>query len=796
MFRISAALKIVFAIILSLVSSVTLYGQTGVLKGKIVTDEELVFGATAGFPELGLGAVSDETGSFEIKNIPAGTYLIKISFLGYSTIQEKVTIEADKEISKTFTLYPDYLQLNETVVTGSRKEVPMYNAPVIISRIDSRIFSSTQSLSLSEGLNFSPGLRLENNCQNCGFTQLRMNGLNGPYTQILVNSRPIFSALTGVYGLDMIPANMIDRVEVVRGGGSALYGGNAIAGIVNILTKQPIRNSFEAGINYGFTDLQEPDRTITANGSIVSEMLDKGVSLYAYNRDRQPWDKDGDGFTEMTQLRNTTFGMDAFIRPSESNLLQLNVFNINEFRRGGENKDIPPHQTALAEQLEHNIIGGSLSFEQATSNLKHKISVYTSAQSTKRGSYYGAGGRILTDSDTLTPEDIVALNAYGNSKGLSLVGGLQYSYDIHKIVLLMAGSEVQYNRVEDRMPGYNRLTDQKVLVSGNYAQLEITPSEKISMVVGGRLDFVRIDGFYGLDITSFHQKKNLQSFVPRASLMYQPHQNLKIRASFAQGYRAPQAFDEDLHIETVGGSARFIRLSEDLKTERSNSLNASVNYSKVSGKIQTNIVLEGFYTNLSNPFITADQEELPGGVIAFTKRNGNGASVQGMNAELNMAIAAKFNFQTGATFQTARYQRSELIWEPENPGDGETLSTRNIVRTPNLYGFFTMNYNPIEAFKASLSGVITGKMDVPHVIQPETGQTVMKESKPFMELNIRCSYHIDIKGDTHFELIAGVQNIFNSFQKDFDRGPDRDASYVYGPSRPRTLFVGLKFGLH
>jgi outer membrane receptor for ferrienterochelin and colicins len=233
-----------------------------------------------------------------------------------------------------------------------------------------------------------------------------------------------------------------------------------------------------------------------------------------------------------------------------------------------------------------------------------------------------------------------------------------------------------------------------------------------------------------------------------------------------------------------------------LKTESSNSLNASVNFTKVSGKFQTNVVLEGFYTNLNNPFITADQEELPGGVIAFTKRNGNGASVQGLNAELNMAVAAKFNFQTGATFQTARYKQSELIWEPENPEDGEILSTRKIVRTPNLYGFFTMNYNPVEAFKASISGVITGKMDVPHVINPETGLTVMKQSDPFLELNIRCSYHIDIKGDTHFELIGGVQNIFNSFQRDFDRGPERDASYVYGPSRPRTIFVGLKFGLH
>jgi outer membrane receptor for ferrienterochelin and colicins len=90
-------------------------------------------------------------------------------------------------------------------------------------------------VTLSEGLSFSPGLRIENDCQNCGFSQVRMNGMEGPYSQILINSHPIFSGLAGVYGLELIPTNMIERIEVVRGGGSALYGSNAIAGTINII---------------------------------------------------------------------------------------------------------------------------------------------------------------------------------------------------------------------------------------------------------------------------------------------------------------------------------------------------------------------------------------------------------------------------------------------------------------------------------------------------------------------------------------------------------------------------------
>ena len=125
--------------------------------------------------------------------------------------------------------------LNEIVVSASRSEQKRIEAPIIVSTISPKLLSTVQAVTLSEGLNFSPGLRLENNCQNCGFTQVRMNGMEGPYTQLLINSRPIISGLAGVYGLELLPTNMIERIEVVRGGGSALFGSNAIAGTINLI---------------------------------------------------------------------------------------------------------------------------------------------------------------------------------------------------------------------------------------------------------------------------------------------------------------------------------------------------------------------------------------------------------------------------------------------------------------------------------------------------------------------------------------------------------------------------------
>ena len=140
--------------------------------------------------------------------------------------------------------------------------------------------NATQSVSVADGLNFSPGVRVETNCQNCGFTQVRLNGLEGAYTQILLNSKPVFSSLLGVYGLEQIPTNIIERIEIVRSGGSALYGSNAIAGTVNIITKDPILNTWEIGSTLALVDGKSADRILTLNTSIVADDLNSGVGRY------------------------------------------------------------------------------------------------------------------------------------------------------------------------------------------------------------------------------------------------------------------------------------------------------------------------------------------------------------------------------------------------------------------------------------------------------------------------------------------------------------------------------------
>jgi outer membrane receptor for ferrienterochelin and colicins len=789
--------KIILFLVLSmLVLPKGLHAQSAEFSGSVVSEDGPLEYACIIFKDIQVGGITNAEGIFEVLNVPAGTHWVQISSTGYVSFSDSITFREGQSVQRHFRLKPDLLNLSQTVVTGTRNRVERYNSPVIVNTIDAAVFELTQSINVADGLNFSPGLRVENNCQNCGFTQLRMNGLDGPYSQILINSRPIFSALAGVYGLEMLPANMVDRIEVVRGGGSVMYGGNAIAGTVNILTKNPVKNTFDAGINQSLIYGETSDRTINFNGSVVSEDLKKGISFFGFNRNRDNWDANGDGFSEMVALRNNTFGFDAFYALNDQSTIKLGTYYINEFRRGGNKFDLFPHQTDITEQLEHDILSTNLGYEYLSKNNRHKLNVYASLQHVNRMSYYGGGGRVLGQGDTLTPDDILAINAYGSSTDLSTITGLQYNVFLNPKITVLLGAEYVYNDVLDEMPGYGRVIDQQVGTLGSFAELEIKPTSKLTFLVGGRFDHLNIQGNYNLAEERFTNEKNLNVFVPRMTALYNMKENLKLRASFAQGYRGPQAFDEDLHIETVGGAARFIRINPNLEVERSNSAVLSLNYDKYLGKNQMNFVLEGFYTRLTNPFIFADQQELPSGVAVITKRNGDGATVSGINLEANYAFSSKLILQSGATLQTGVYDVEEELWAPDDPSENtQTTTTRRLLRTPNAYGYYSLVYNPTKAMTFSYSGVLTGTMDVPHVIDAETERTVLKSTPVFFENNIKVGYAFQTSGDYKVEVFGGVQNLLNSYQEDFDLGANRDAGYVYGPIRPRTFFMGLKFGL-
>ena len=705
-----------------------------------------------------IGTVTDATGHYFLKNLPEGNFVLEASSVGYKTISRNVSLRKGKTLEENFELEEDAVALDGVVVSANRSVTKRRLAPTLVNVVDMKMFENTNSPTLSQGLNFQPGVRVETNCQNCGFQQVRINGLDGPNTQILIDSRPIFSALSGVYGLEQIPANMIERVEVMRGGGSALFGSSAIAGTINIITKEPLRNSGQ--LAHTLTSIggsSSFDNNTSLNASLVTDNHRAGLYVFGQNRHRDAYDHDGDGYSEMPKLKNQTVGFRSFLKTSTYSKLTFEYHHLQEFRRGGNLLNRPPHEADIAEQIQHSINGGGLKFDYFAPNEKHRLTVYTSAQHTDRDSYYGS------------KKD---QNAYGKTTDLTFIGGSQYVYSFGKCLFmpadLTAGLEYNRDNLKDDMWGYNRYTKQTVNIGSAFLQNE-WKNEKWSILLGGRLDK--------------HNLINHVIFSPRANLRFNPSEDINLRLSYSSGFRAPQAFDEDLHIENVGGTVSMIERAKNLKEEKSQSFSASADMYHRFGAFQVNFLVEGFYTRLSDVFVLENIGERDG-ILIKERRNGSGAKVLGLSMEGKMAYLSLFQLQAGVTLQQSRYDEPEK-WSETAPAE------KKIFRTPNTYGYFTATYTPIKPLSLSLSGTYTGSMLVQHMAG-YIDKDVAVNTRDFFDMGVKVAYDFKLYKSVDLQLSAGVQNVFNAYQNDFDKGADRDSGYIYGPSLPRSFFAGVK----
>lgn len=707
-----------------------------------------------------IGTTTDRSGHYFLKNLPVGKHIVRVSGLGYVTVEQEVEFVANRTVELNFLVRESAMNLNEVVVSATRNETNRKEASVVVGVLNPTLFATTNSVCMAQGLSFQPGVRVENNCGTCGFTQVRINGLEGPYSQILIDSRPVFSALSGVYGLEQIPVNMIERVEIVRGGGSALYGSNAIAGTINIITKEALNNSFNAGYNLEMIGGKSPDHAVNMNTSIVSDDNKTGMYLYGTYRNRDQFDYNNDGYSNVPLLKNQVLGMRSYYRLSSQSKLTLEYHNIGEFRRGGNRFDLQPHETEITEQLKHEINGGSLAYNWFSPTSMRKLNAYSSFQHVLRDSYYGADFN---------------LDAYGNTRNLTSVTGAQFSNRFDELLFmpaeLTAGFEFQYEDLVDNAPGYNRNFTQTTKVLGFFAQNE-WKNDKLNLLVGARLDN--------------HSKLNKAVVSPRITTKYRFMDDLDWRATYSAGFRAPQAFDEDLHIDAVGGVVKLIEIAENLRPEYSHSFSTSLDYYFKWGNTEINFLAEGFLTRINDVFVLEDNGRDANGNIIMERRNGEGARVAGINLEGKIAPDVKTQLQFGYTIQQSLYDEP-LEWSD----DPMVIPVRRMLRTPNHYGYFTLMTSPVKQLDLSATGTFTGSMLAPHYAgYVESDRLVSTPS--FFDLNLKGSYTFKFAG-VDMQLSSGVKNVFNSFQKDLDQGPLRDAGYVYGPSLPRTVFVGVKF---
>lgn len=787
--------KILSIIAISALFTFHLYGQKEIsdahLFGHVVCEDcndHLSF-ATITIQGTTIGTSTDETGHYRLINLPPGTYLVRAAYIGYQPQTKAVTINSNETTELDFVLRRDALGIEEVVITGDRNETNRKEAAVIVNTISPRMLRSAQAVTLGEGLNFTPGLRMENNCQNCGFSQVRMNGMEGPYAQVLINSRPIFSGLAGVYGLELIPSNMVERVEVIRGGGSALYGSNAIAGTINLILKDPVNNSYEAGFTGGMIGAgtgpssgSAGDYTLQLNTSLVSSDSRTGMALYGFYRDRDPYDANGDEFSEISQLQNNTIGTRLFHRFSNRSKVAADFFNIREERRGGDRFDYPLHETNIAEAVTHNITTGAITYDRFFRSMD-KLSVYISGQRINRDSYYGA---------------LQSLRDYGNTRDFTYTLGTQYNVSMGKSELIL-GLENDGSWLKDMKLGYPDLgnivvsgdsvagvihtenvlvADQSKSTTGVFGQYE-AELDRWKFTAGARYDNYRVlDG----ENPGGEQTGNVIS--PRITVKYDITPILQSRLSFSKGYRAPQIFDEDLHIETSGSRQVLHRNSPDLRQETSYSVMGSLDMNRQLGKAYLGLLLEGFHTILQDPFANHYSDPDENGTVIYTRVNAEGgARVSGVNLEMNLVPSETFSVKTGFTVQASRYE------EPQE------FDEKRFFRTPGDYGYFIIDWKSAGKFGATATGNYTGRMLVPYfgplAADPDEGE--LRESGRFMDVGLRLHYSTKLNGAT-LQITGGMKNILNSYQDDFDSGINRDPGYIYGPMAPRSIYIGLNVG--
>ncbi|MBU6158694.1 MAG: TonB-dependent receptor [Bacteroidetes bacterium] len=661
--------------------------------------------------------------------------------------------------------------LSEVVITGTRTYKRQTESPVIVSVINQKTLYNLQACNLAEGLKFQPGLRIETNCQTCNYTQLRMNGLQGGYSQILINGRPLFSPLMSLYSMEQIPANMIERIEVVRGGGSSLYGSSAIGGTVNVITRRTQKNGFEIQSFYQHTGNQSPDWITGGNATVMNKNGKAGTTLFFNTRNRAYYDANNDGFSELSQLKSKAAGLNSFYKISPHQKIEFNAGYINEYRSGGEMTGIPVEKRQQAEERTHHIALANMDYQINFNNRQSSFIFFAGAQHTDRSHYTG----ILPD----IPADISAHFSnppYGNSFTTSLQGGIQLNHQLNIFKtrnVLTIGSEYLSEKVNDVIPAYRYAIRQHTRNWGTFIQSDWDISQQLNLLSGIRID----------------RHNFLSHWVgsPRVALLYKFAPTTQFRLSYGTGFRAPQAFDTDLHIAFAAGGVSRVQLSDQLREEYAQSWSASFNYDQASADFIAGFTLEAFSTRLQHAFVLEEKGNDPFGLI-FEKRNGSAAKVRGLTLEVRANYKKRIQLESGFTLQR------NLFTEPVAYIEG-IAPTRNFLRTPSTYGFANLQCFFNKKWQANINYVYTGSMEVLHVGGAENfPNDALINTRPFSEINLKINYTFELWNSGYWlECFAGIRNLLNDFQSDFDRGKNRDSNYIYGPAQPFTFFTGLKF---
>lgn len=658
-----------------------------------------------------------------------------------------------------FTQVPDTSEIQEVEIASKAFGTSIQSTPYQINVIDANLIRRTLATNFCEVLAFSGGLRTETDCQTCNYTQLRMNGLGGAYTQILINGRPLFSSLMGLYGLEQIPSNSIEQVEIVRGGGSVAYGANAIAGTVNVITKTPTKNNLAFQQTFSLIGMKAHDWNSQLNGAFVNKKKTSALSLFGAFKKRQALDVNGDGFSEIPLVNGNSLGITYDQKLFKQFNFQFNTFLLNEERRGGNKFHLSPEQSDQCELRDQLTTMNQVSLQW--NGKKISVQLFSGFQATQRKHYTGVN----------------QLDGWGTTSNHTVQTGLQLNYK-HAFLTgkmwWLLGGEHLLDDVLDRVDAYQYLIDQRIDQKAVYLQNQWEISDKWTVLGGIRLNkHSRVEAMYA---------------TPRLALLFKPTNRLQMRINYGKGVKAAQVLETDMHMAFANGGVSTVQTDLHLKSESSNALTATVDWNKRFAAFAFSLTGNAFYTELRNPFVLEEIGQDSLGNTTLFRTNGSTATVKGFSLEVKILWSKFVQMDAGFTAQQANFT-SPQIWS------NTVQASKQFLRTPSDYGFLSASLFPKSKTTGGINVVYTGSMLVPHFGgAPENSIDQLHVSKAFVDCSIRLQHRFHIhRYEQNIILGLALQNVFNAYQHDFDTTQNRDSNYIYGPSKPRTFQVSLRY---
>ncbi len=645
---------------------------------------------------------------------------------------------------------PDTLaatRLQTLVVTGTRTEKLLAETPVRTELVNRADIVAIGARTLADAVEFTPGLRVLNNCQNCNFQTLSILGMEGKYTQVLYDSQPVFSSLAMVYGLEHVPSRLIERVEIIKGGGSAVYGPGAVAGVVNVLPRLPLDSGGSAMVQY-----EDVDGAPGWAGSFTADAVDRdgrtAATFFGQGERFEAYDRDEDGFSEIGRRTSNAMGLRVLREMPRAGRLTFDASRLFEDRRGGDQLDRPEFAAEVTEMARTWRSSASLGWRQPWTSAFETQFVIAYAH-TDRATYYGGGGDTEAYGQTDNPLWVADLQANRHLGDHTLTLGVQYTHE----------------NLDDLYPGYDRLVEETYANLGFYAQDDWALSARTALVAGLRLDW--------------HSELESAVLSPRVALRQEFSRDVSLRASFSRGFLAPQIFEEDTHLGIVAGEPRLVANDPDLKEESSTTVAVSLEATPPLAGGHGRFELNAFRTDLRDAFVlTAERDDPATPELEQVRINGGDAHVQGVEATAGW-LGGPFEGQVGWVWQRGEYD------EPQDFG------ARAFFRLPRSYGVARAYWRDRRLVDLFLGLRYVGSEKVPHYAG-FIADDRLETTGAFWVLDVSLSRRLPLANDS-VTVTAGVRNVTDAYQKDLDRGPDRDSGYQYGPRAPRTIFASVGY---